>query len=84
MPAALALRTELAGATVGEELATGGIGVGDGVVAALLGGATLGPPPITSQPHSSAPSTRPPSMPRSSIRNVRRRTFIALKATGSP
>jgi hypothetical protein len=82
MPAAFAFRAELAGETVGDGL-TAGATVGTGVAAALFGGATLGPPPITSQPHSNAARTKPPRMPRLSICNVRR-AFMVLKAPDSP
>jgi hypothetical protein len=72
MPAPFALRAELAGETVGEGLGAAGVIVGAGVTAVLLGGATLGPPPITSQPHSAAASTSPPRMPRWSFSAVLR------------
>ena len=82
MPAAFAFRAELAGEIVGEG-AGDGESVGAGVTAAFVGGDTLGPPPMTSQPHSNAASASPPSMPRSSFRNVRR-AFIALSSGDSP
>jgi hypothetical protein len=76
MPAAFAFRARLAGPIVGDADGDATAGVGVGVATPAEGGATLGPPPMTSQAHSNAASASAAARRLSNLRGMRRTSIV--------